>query len=214
MVDRKVEPPKQVKRICQAIKRDFNSSFSHREKEEIRHIGELFLGGFFIGAVMLGVHFYSLSKGEKSAGIHFFDHLIGSIENGFILGGFLVTGLLLLLAGWILENAIYKFLVTPWLRMATHGFAILAGAMLPVGIGAGIEGVGIQRGVSSGAMMAVYLLLAALVIGSVRLGANPAIGTDAELIEGVFVRKWLRVLLGLGLIALALRLFAKGSLPG
>ena len=86
--------------------------------------------------------------------------------------------------------------------------------MLPVGIGAGIEGVGIQRGVSSGAMMAVYLLLAALVIGSVRLGANPAIGTDAGLIEGVFVRKWLRVLLGLGLIAPALRLFAKGSLPG
>lgn len=76
--------------------------------------------------------------------------------------------------------------------------------MLPVGIGVGIEGVGIQRGVSSGAMMSVYLLLVALVIGSVRLGANPSLGSDAGVIEVIFVRKWLRVLLGFGLIALAL----------
>lgn len=204
MVDRKVNPAKKIENICQAIKVDFDSSFSDREKEEFRHIGELFLGGLFVGGAMLTYHFYDLSMGKRSGGVHFFDHVTSSIDPSFIRGGFLLTGVLLLLSGWILEAVFYKLLVTPWLRMATHSLAVLAGAILPVGVGAGMEVGGIARGLFSGIVLSLFLILGALVVGSIRLGANPSLRKDdAGLIESIFVIKWLRMVLGIGLIGLA-----------
>ena len=205
MVNRKVNPAKKIKNICQVIKDDFVSSFSKREKEEFRHIGELFLGGLFVGGAMLAYHFYGLSTGKRNGGVHFFDHLTSSIDPSFIHGGFLLTGALLFLSGWVLEAVVYRLLVTPWLRMATHGLAVLAGAMLPIGIGAGMEVGGIAGGLFSGFVLSLLLTLGALVVGSVRLGANPSLRKDdAGLIESIFVIKWLRMVLGIGLILIAL----------